>query len=202
MILSILQYGDPILRAKGEQIEKIDDHIRELATNMIETMHAANGVGLAAQQVGEALQLTVLDVSQVEDRPSILKLNGEDVDPAASMPLVLINPEIETGGETEIGTEGCLSFPEITGQIERAESTMVRAQNLEGDKIEIEASGLLARAIQHEVDHLNGILFIDRMNSAAKAALASRLKRLQKQTKRGKRIRPEEEQSLVSETTL
>ena len=104
MILSILQYGDPILRAKGKQIEKIDDHIRELAASMIETMHAANGIGLAAHQVGEALQLTVLDVSQIEDRPSTLKLNGNDVDPMASMPLVLINPEIELGGETEIGT--------------------------------------------------------------------------------------------------
>ena len=200
MILSILQYGDPILRTKGKQIEKIDDHIRELAANMIETMHAANGVGLAAQQVGEALQLTVLDVSQIEDRPSTMKLHGKDVDPTASMPLVLINPEIELGGENEIGTEGCLSFPEISGQIERAELTMVHAQNLEGDKIEVEASGLLARAIQHEVDHLNGILFIDRMNSAAKAALSSRLKRLQKQTKRGKRIRPQHDQPLVGET--
>jgi peptide deformylase len=202
MIRSILQYGDPILRAKGKQIEKIDDHIRELAANMIETMHAANGIGLAAQQVGEALQLTVLDVSQIEDRPSTLKLNGQDVDPTESMPLVLINPVIELGGETEIGTEGCLSFPEVTGQIERAESTVARAQNLEGEKIEIVASGLLARAIQHEVDHLNGILFIDRMNSAAKAALSSRLKRLQKQTKRGKRIRPQDEAALVSETIL
>ena len=202
MILSILQYGDPILRAKGKQIEKIDDHIRELAASMIETMHAANGIGLAAQQVGEALQLTVLDISEIEDRPSTLRLNGKDVDPTESMPLVLINPEIELGGETEIGTEGCLSFPEINGPIERAESTMARAQNLEGDKIEIVASGLLARAIQHEVDHLNGILFIDRMNSAAKAALSSRLKRLQKQTKRGKRIRLEDEKALVSETTL
>jgi len=197
-----MQYGDPILRAKGKQIEKIDDYIRALAANMIETMHAANGIGLAAQQVGEALQLAVLDISQIEDRPSGLNLNGSDVDPTTSMPLVLINPEIELGGETEVGIEGCLSFPEITGQIERAEFTMARARNLEGDKIEIVATGLLARAIQHEVDHLNGILFIDRMNSAAKAALSSRLKRLQKQTKRGKRIRPEEEQSLVTETTL
>lgn len=202
MILPILQYGDPILRARGRRIEKIDDHIRGLAANMVETMHAANGIGLAAQQVSEALQLTVLDVSQAEDRPSTLKLNGKDVDPASSMPLVLINPEIEMGGANEAGTEGCLSFPEITGEIERAKSILARAQTLEADRIEIEASGLLARAIQHEVDHLNGILFIDRMNSAAKAALSSRLKRLQKQTKRGKRIRPQDEQSLVSETTL
>ncbi len=198
MILQILEYGDPILRAKGKPIENIDDRIRELAANMIETMHAANGVGLAAQQIGEALQLTVLDVSLVEDRPSSLKLDGNDVDPKAAMPLVLINPEIELRGANEVGVEGCLSFPEITGDIERAKSVIVRAQTLEGGTIEIEASGFLARAIQHEGDHLNGILFIDRMNSATKAALSSRLKRLQKETRRGIRHR----EALVSETTL
>jgi len=116
---------------------------------------------------------------------------------------VLINPEIELRGEMEIGVEGCLSFPEITGDIERAQSVRVRAQNLEGDTIEFEAGGLLARAIQHEHDHLHGILFIDRMRSAAKAALSSRLRRLQKETRRGRRIFPEEEHSgLVTETTL
>jgi peptide deformylase len=198
MILSIFEYGDPILRAKGKPIENIDDRIRELAASMIETMHAANGVGLAAQQIGEALQLTVLDVSLIEDRPSTLKLDGKDVDPKAAMPLVLINPEIELRGATEVGVEGCLSFPEITGDIERAKSVIVRAQTLEGGTIEVEASGFLARAIQHEGDHLNGILFIDRMNSAAKAALSSRLKRLQKETRRGVRHR----EALVSETTL
>jgi len=198
VILQILDYGDPILRAKGKPIENIDDRIRELAANMIETMHAANGVGLAAQQIGEALQLTVLDVSLVEDRPSTLKLDAKDVDPKAAMPLVLINPEIELRGANEVGVEGCLSFPEITGDIERAKSVIARAQTLEGGTIEIEASGFLARAIQHEGDHLNGILFIDRMNSAVKAALSSRLKRLQKETRRGIRHR----EALVSETTL
>jgi len=198
MKLSILQYGDPILRAKGKRVDKIDNRIRELAQNMIETMHAANGVGLAAQQVGESLQLTVLDVSQVEDRPSTMKLNGKDIDPKNAMPLVLINPEIELRSETEVGIEGCLSFPEITGDIERAKFAVVRAENLEGETIEIETSGLLARAIQHELDHLNGILFIDRMSSAAKVSLSSRLKRLQKETQRGVKHR----QSLVTETTL
>jgi len=198
MILQILEYGDPILRAKGKPIENVDDRIRELAANMIETMHAANGVGLAAQQIGEALQLTVLDVSLVEDRPSTLKLDGKEVDPKTAMPLVLINPEIELRGATEVGVEGCLSFPEITGDIERAKAVIVRAHTLERGTIEIEASGFLARAIQHEGDHLNGILFIDRMNSAAKAALSSRLKRLQKETRRGIRHR----EALVSETTL
>ena len=202
MILPILQYGDPILRAKGKRIEQIDDRIRELVANMIETMHAAHGVGLAAQQVGEDLQLTVLDVSAVEDRPSMLKVDGTDVDPKTAMPLVLINPEIELLGETEVAVEGCLSFPEITGDIERAQSVRVRAQNLEGDTIEFEAGGLLARAIQHEHDHLHGILFIDRMRSAAKAALSSRLRRLQKEARRGRRILPEQERPLVTETTL
>jgi peptide deformylase len=199
MKLSILQYGDPVLRVKGKRIDQIDDHIRELAANMLETMHAANGIGLAAQQVGEALQLTVIDISQVEDRPSTMKLNGEEIDPKTAMPLVLINPEIKLGNETELGSEGCLSFPEISSDIERAKSAVVRARTLDGE-IEVEAGGLLARALQHEIDHLNGILFIDRMSSAAKAALASRLKRLQKETKRGHRVRVEDRQLEPSET--
>jgi peptide deformylase len=202
MRLSILQYGNPVLRAKGKQIDKIDNRIRELAQNMIETMHAANGIGLAAQQVGEALQLTVLDISQVEDRPSTMKLHGRDVDPKTAMPLILINPEITLGDGNAIGTEGCLSFPEITGEIERAESASVRAKTLENKTIEIEATGLLARALQHEADHLNGILFIDRMSSAAKATLSSRLKRLQKETKRGQHEPAQDRPSLVNETAL
>jgi peptide deformylase len=183
MRLTIRKYGDPILRAKGKRISEVDDHIRTLAENMLETMHAANGVGLAAQQVGQALQLTVLDVSQVEDRPSTMSLNGEPVaDLSAVMPLVLLNPILRLGAEREPGTEGCLSFPDITAEIERSISVAVEADTLDGDHLEIEASGLLARALQHEVDHLNGILFIDRMNSAAKVSHSSRLKRLQKET--------------------
>jgi peptide deformylase len=199
MRLSILQYGDPVLRAKGNRIRQLpDSRVRELVQNMIETMHAANGVGLAAPQVGESLQLTVLDVSQVEDRPTTMKLNGASVDPKTVMPLVLVNPQIDLGSETETGLEGCLSFPEITGEIERAKSITTRAQNLDGEPIEIEATGFLARAIQHEVDHLNGILFIDRMSSAAKTSLSSKLKRLQKETQRGMKHR----QRAVAETTL
>jgi len=185
MRLTIRKYGDPILRAKGKRIDEVDDNIRVLAENMLETMHAANGVGLAAQQVGRALQLTVLDVSQVEDRPSTMKLNGEPVpDLSAVMPLVLLNPTLRLGEERESGNEGCLSFPDITAEIDRSISVAVEAETLDGDRVEIEASGLLARALQHEVDHLNGILFIDRMNSAAKVSHSSRLKRLQKETTR------------------
>jgi peptide deformylase len=181
MRLPIAKYGDPILRAKGKRVAKIDDEIRELAFNMLETMHAANGVGLAAQQIGRALQLTVLDVSQVEDRPSTLKLNGKEVDPIASMPLILVNPQLEMGEEEILGSEGCLSIPDITADVIRSFGVTARAVTLDDEEIEIEASGLLARALQHEVDHLNGILFIDRISSAAKASLASRLKRMQKE---------------------
>jgi peptide deformylase len=185
MRLPIHKYGDPILRAKGKRIEAVDGEIRALADDMLETMHAANGIGLAAQQVGHAVQLTVLDVTQVEDRPSTMTLNGEPVpDLATVMPLVLINPTLRLSDETELGSEGCLSFPEITADIERATSLEMEAETLDGEKLRIEASGLLARALQHEVDHLNGILFVDRMSSAAKASHGSRLKRLQKETAR------------------
>src|SRR4051812_394481 len=185
MKLVIRKYGDPILRVKGRRIEEVDDDIRALAENMLETMQAANGVGLAAQQVGHALQLTVLDVSQVEDRPSTMKLNGKSVPHLeAEMPLVLLNPVVRLGEETELASEGCLSFPDVTADIERATTVELEADTLEGDGLRIEATGLLARALQHEIDHLNGILFIDRMSSAAKASHSSRLKRLQKETER------------------
>lgn len=184
MRLPIRKYGDPILRAKGKRIEAVDALIRSLAENMLETMRAANGVGLAAQQVGEALQLTVLDVSQVEDRPSTIKMNGAALVLEASMPLVLLNPTLRLAEEKDSGSEGCLSFPDITAEIERAVSVELEAETLDGEKIRFEASGLLARALQHEVDHLNGILFIDRMSSAAKASVSSKLKRLQKETQK------------------
>lgn len=185
MRLTIRQYGDPVLRAKGRRIEKIDERIRALAADMLETMHDASGVGLAAQQIGEALQLTVVDVGQVEDRPSSLSIDGRETEVKEAMPLVLINPEITLGREIVSGVEGCLSFPEISAEIDRSEEAVVRAQTLEGSTVELKATGLLARALQHEIDHLNGILFIDRMNSALKVSLSSKLKRLQKETQKG-----------------
>jgi peptide deformylase len=181
MKLDIRLYGDPILRTKGRRIGEVDQRIRQLADDMIESMHAANGVGLAAQQVGEALQLTVIDVSQAEDRPSTLKIDGRAVELEAAMPMILVNPEADLGKEIVPGTEGCLSFPEISAEIDRPESVRVRAETLDGSPIKIEATGLLARALQHEIDHLNGILFIDRMNSGVRAGLSGRLKRLQKE---------------------
>jgi peptide deformylase len=144
------------------------------------------------------LQLTVLDVSAVEDRPSTLKLSGKDVDPKSAMPIVLINPEIELRGETEVGVEGCLSFPEITGDIERRNRCSCARRRWKARCFKSRRAVFSRGRFQHEHDHLHGILFIDRMNSAAKAALSSRLKRLQKETKRGVRHREE----VVSDTVL
>jgi peptide deformylase len=178
MIREIVIYGDAILRTKGRKVTKVDDAIRQLAADMLETMNEAGGVGLAAQQVGEALQLTVIDVSHAENRPSRMWINEEEVDPNSQMPLVLINPELKLSRETEVGPEGCLSFPEVTADITRAARVTVKATDLEANLVEFEAEGLLSRAAQHEVDHLNGILFIDRMSSATKVSLGSKLKRL------------------------
>ena len=178
--MEIVKYGHPVLRTKGRQIEEITEEIRELAETMIETMHEAHGVGLAAQQVGEALQLAIVDVAGVEDRPSAMFIDGEPVDLEDWMPMVLLNPELELGKEKEFGTEGCLSFPEIVGDIQRSISLKAKARLIDGREVEFEAEGFLARALQHEVDHLNGILFIDRMNSATKASLSGKLKRLQR----------------------
>ncbi|HEX4202020.1 MAG TPA: peptide deformylase [Chthoniobacterales bacterium] len=178
MIREIVIYGDPVLRKKGKQIDKITEEIRTLAEDMIETMHDAHGVGLAAQQVGESIQLTVIDVSDSENRPSRMWIDGEEVDPTEHMPLILLNPQLELSRENEIGPEGCLSFPEITADISRAERVKVTALDLEGKPVSFEAEGLLSRAVQHETDHLNGILFIDRMSSASKVTLGSKLKKL------------------------
>ena len=178
MIREIVIYGDPVLRKKGKQINKITEEIRTLAQDMIESMHEAHGVGLAAQQVGEAIQLTVLDVSDAENRPSRMWIDGQEVDPKEHMPLILLNPQLELSRETETGPEGCLSFPEVTAEISRAERVKVTALDLNGKPVSFEAEGLLSRAVQHETDHLNGILFIDRMSSAAKVTLGSKLKKL------------------------
>src|SRR4051812_7431665 len=107
MRLEIRQYGDPVLRAKGKMIAKVDERVRALARDMLETMHLANGVGLAAQQIGEALQLTVIDVAAAEDRPSTLKIDGRVVDVKKAMPLILVNPQVVLGPEKAVGTEGC-----------------------------------------------------------------------------------------------
>ena len=184
MILPVVKYGHPALRQKGARIERITPEIKQLITDMFETMKASNGVGLAAQQVGRALQLTVIDVREVaKDRPSTLELDGQPADVATIMPLVLINPEVTPAGEPVAGGEGCLSFPEIFAEITRPESVDVKALDEQGKPIEFRAGGLLARAVQHETDHLNGILFIDRMERKTKEEFRDELDALQVVTK-------------------
>ncbi len=184
MILEIRKYGDPVLRAKGREVRPDEPQLKQLAADMLETMVAANGVGLAAQQIGEAIQLTVIDLEDVEDRPSAMYIGDKEVPLEKYMPLILLNPQLQLSEEKESGTEGCLSFPEMNAEIIRASGVRCKARLLDGSTLEFEAAGLLARALQHEVDHLHGVLFIDRMSSAARAGLAGKLKRLQKEAKR------------------
>lgn len=181
MILEIVQYGHPALRAKGRCVETIDSSIRQLAADMLETMVDADGVGLAAQQIGRPLQMCVIDVTGVKDRPSQMRIDGKQVDPAAHMPLVLINPEIELFGREKSGPEGCLSFPGLRGDIVRPLSVRVKARSLDGEAICFEADGLLARAVQHEHDHLHGILFIDRMDKHQRRELDDEIESLRRE---------------------
>lgn len=183
MVLPVIKYGNPILRKKGARIESITPEIKELIADMFETMRAAHGIGLAAQQIGHAMQLTIIDVRGVTDRPSSLELDGKPADIEEFMPLVLINPEFRPVGDQVKGSEGCLSFPEIFGEVSRAETIDVVAMNEKGERLEFRCGGLLARAIQHETDHLNGILFIDRMEKATKEKFQDELDLLQAETK-------------------
>ena len=183
MVLPIVKYGHPVLRQKGDRIETITPEIKQLITDMFETMRENHGVGLAAQQIGRALQLTVIDVSEITDRPSTLELKGQPADVKEIMPLVLINPVLTPVGDLVKGGEGCLSFPEIYADIERPGQVDVKALDKKGHPIEFRCGGLLARAVQHEADHLNGLLFIDRMDKTTKAELKPELDEMQAATK-------------------
>jgi peptide deformylase len=183
MPLVVVKYGTPVLRQKGTRIGTITPAIKKLAADMLETMYSYKGVGLAAQQVAVAIQMTVIDVRGVTDRPSSLELDGQPADANKFMPLVLINPEVKPVGEPATGPEGCLSFPEIYADITRPDVVDVKALNLEGKPIEFRCGGLLARVVQHELDHLLGILFIDRMDKKTKEELRPELEALMAETK-------------------
>ncbi len=183
MILPIVRYGHPVLRQKGARVDSLTPEVRQLVTDMLDTMYDAHGVGLAAQQVNRALQITVLDIRGIKDRPSSLWLGGEPADPETVMPLVLINPEVIPVADPVTGAEGCLSFPEIYADITRPEAVEVRATGVDGRALNFRCGGLLAKAIQHEVDHLNGILFKDRMSRAVLAELKDELDALMEETK-------------------
>ena len=183
MVLAVVKYGTPVLRHKGARIESVTPAIKQLIGDLLETMYAYKGIGLAAQQVGMPVQLLVVDVRGIADRPSSLELAGRPADVNEFMPLVLINPEITPVGQPVTGPEGCLSFPELFAEVTRPEVIDVRGLDAEGEPLEFRCGGLLARAVQHETDHLHGILFIDRMDKKTKEQLRPELDLLQAETK-------------------
>ena len=178
MILDIVQYGEPVLRKKCDPVTKIDAELEKLVVDMIETMIDADGIGLAAPQIGEDIRLAIVDVAHDPECVSFFKVDGEDADLADHMPLVFINPELELSGPKESDNEGCLSIQEIRAKVKRPTIVKATMPQLDGSVKVIEADGLLARAIQHEVDHLNGILFTDRISSTTKTRLKRKLKDL------------------------
>ena len=164
MTLRITQYGEPILRQKGSPITSFDDNLTDLANQMLEAMEQADGIGLAAQQIGQAIQFCVVDVPDHPEYPMTCILDDKPLSPSLLMPIALANPEITPLPSDEYYyEEGCLSFPQIRGEVARPERICVNYHDLDGNQHRLECDGLLARCIQHEVDHLNGILFIDRM---------------------------------------
>lgn len=163
-ILDIVYYGDPRLEKVSEPIEDFNAELRKLVKDMFETMYFTNGVGLSAPQIGVNKRLLIVDVSAGEDR---------------SKQLVLINPVVtETSGEQK-GQEGCLSFPGLFANVGRPNYAKVRGFNPEGKAIELEGTGLQARAFLHEIDHLDGILFIQRMKKADREMIVKKMKKMQ-----------------------
>jgi peptide deformylase len=162
--LAILEYPDPRLRTTAEPISVVDDAVRRLADDMLETMYAAKGVGLAASQVDVHRRLLVLDVSDTRDRP-----------------LVLINPQILAAEGRAAVEEGCLSLPGIYDKLERAERIKVRALDRNGAPFELDADGMLGVCIQHEMDHLEGKLFVDHLSELKRQLIRRRLQKERKQ---------------------
>ncbi len=162
-IHEIVKYPDPILSKRGEEIMVFDDELKTLVEEMFESMYEAHGIGLAAPQIGLSKRLTVIDVS--------FKKNPEEK-------IVLINPEIIEREGSLYEEEGCLSLPDIRDKVKRAAKVKVRAQNVKGEWFEIEGEELLARAFQHEIDHLDGILFIERLSRLKKDLTIRKIKKL------------------------
>ncbi len=158
-VREIVLIGDPVLRAKAKRIRTVDDGVKSLAEDMIETMRSAHGIGLAAPQINVSRQLIVVELPE----------EYKDVEPLSGKPLVFINPEIIKSSKEEVaGEEGCLSIPGYVGEVWRSKWIVVRAMDLNGKQFRLKAKDLLARVIQHEIDHLHGVLFIDRIESPDK----------------------------------
>ena len=183
MTLSVTQYGESILHQKGKQVTQFSGKLRDLYQDMLEAMYAEEGIGLAAQQVGIALQFCVVDVPIIPDYPITCILDDKTLSHQLLMPMALANPKIEVLPCDEYYyEEGCLSFPEIKGEVARPELIVVRYQDIEGNAHTLQCDGLLGRCIQHEVDHLNGILFIDRMEKEIYAEIKQKVQALKKRT--------------------
>jgi peptide deformylase len=166
-ILPIYTYGFDILRKKGKKILKVDDDLVGLVQNMFDTMHQASGIGLAAPQIGKDISLTVIDISKVE---------GEE----KTKPLVLLNPKITDYHGSCVMEEGCLSLPTLRAEIERPEKVLLSYHDFDLNEIRIELDGLMSRVVQHEIDHLNGILFIDLLTKHQKKLIKERLSMIKK----------------------
>ena len=164
-IHEVVKYPDPVLARRGEAVTEFDDRLRTLVEEMFESMYAAQGIGLAAPQIAISKRITVIDVSF-----------GKNVEEK----LVLINPEIVSLEGKQYEEEGCLSLPEIREKVSRAAHVKVRAQNAQGQWFEVEGDELLARALQHEIDHLDGVLFIDRVSRLKKELVLRKIRKLQK----------------------
>lgn len=191
MSFTIVHYNDPVLRKKGEKITVFDAALATLAGQMIEAMHAHHGIGLAAQQIGRPLQLCVVDVRPAEADFNWI-LDGAKPPLDLFMPMAVVNPKVTVlkGTEDYLLEEGCLSFPNIRGDVERPDAIEVHFQDERGVPHVLQCDGLLARCIQHEVDHLNGVLFIDRMTKKVRATIDEAVKTLAKQTRDEKRDLP------------
>ncbi len=168
-LLEIKKYPDPVLKQKAHEITDINGNLQELIDNMIETMYEAPGIGLAANQIGELKRVIVVDITAGKEKGNLI---------------VLVNPQIvETEGKTD-SEEGCLSVPKYTNVIKRAEKVLVKGLDREGNPVEIEAEGLLSRAFQHEIDHLDGVLFIDRLSPIKREFFRKRYKKILKELNR------------------
>lgn len=173
---SVLTYGNPLLRKRSRTVERVDAAIKALAADMLETMYASNGLGLAAEQIGRDEAICVIDVPARMDVDADGKRQNPDVD----MPMVLINPAVKEEQGSQSGQEGCLSFPDIFVTIRRPMEVTVAYIGRDGKQRESRVRGLMARAVLHEVDHLNGVLLVDRMSGVQKIANAGRLRRIKK----------------------
>ena len=186
MILRITKYGEPILRKVGEPITEFDEALAELAKNMIDTMYNEEGIGLAAQQVNRALQICVIDVRPPEgvEAPFIYNYDGKKPPLDLVMPMAIVNPKVTIIDNTEdVYEEGCLSFPGVSGKVDRPIRIRCEFQDTEGNSHVIEADGLLGRCILHEVDHLHGKLFIDLMQKRDLKKNEKKIKKLKRESR-------------------